>query len=319
MSRQINIVFSSHRVEFLSSMTQLMQQSDVIILEEAPNEMFRKMLMEEISIEKYLEDEIFEFPIFSHRFYEILQNLYREGKKILQVEPYMEKLLKIYDMFSEGKTPKDVELIPELNEVYELEKKATKELIDFYEASISKPFNDVIEFIKRFARADAERFRFRDSLRADAIVSLLPEKGKVFIEAGAIHQYLSKVLIEKLETNCKVNIFFALENKVKELTGKRWIFPPGDILTLKYIFNKKDNEAWENLLSARSLIYIMLIEKEEMLPNEREQTPHLLDEIEVVKLVNKLSFNDCERLYKKIRFKDKEEAKKIVNQIVLSR
>lgn len=319
MPDEINIVFTSHRVEFLPSMTKFMEQSDVIILEEAPNEGFTKMLKREISIEEYLEDEIFEFPKFSYSFYEILQDLYTKEKVILQIEPYMARLLKIYDMFSEGKKPEDIEAKPELNEVYEIEKRATKELIDFYEASISKSFIEIIEIVKRFAKVDAQRFRLRDKLRADAIISLLPKKGKVFIEAGAIHQYLSKVLSKKLTDCCKVNKVFSLEDKIKELTNKRWLFPPGDILTLRYIFEKKENEDVENLLSARSLTYIMLIEKEEMLPDEQNKFPHLLDEIEVVNLVNKLSFNDCEMLYRKIRFKNKDKAREIVSNFVLSK
>lgn len=316
MPDEVNIVFSSHRVEFLSSIYDLMKRSDLIIIEEAPNEMFKKMLKEEISIKEYLEEEIFEFPEFSCRFYEILKKLYRSGKEIIQIDPYMERLLKIYDLFSEGKMPEDVEKIAELKEVYEIEKKATKELIDFYEASISSPFSEIIERVKKFAKADAERFRLRDTLRAKAILDSLPEKVKVFIEAGAIHQYLGKLLSERLANHCKINKVFSLENKVKEITGKRWVFPPGDILTLRYIFTKRENEEWENLLSARSLIYIMLIEKEEMLPEEKNKTPHLIDEIKVVKLVNKLSFKDCERLYREIRFKNKEKAKEIVNTFV---
>lgn len=319
MHNEINIVFSSHRVEFLSSIYDWMEQSDIIILEEAPNEMFKKMLKEEISIEEYLEEEIFEFPEFSYRFYEILKKLYRSGKEIIQIEPYMERLLKIYALFSEGKMPDDIEKISELKEVYEVEKRATKELIDFYEASISSPFSEIIERVKKFARADAERFRLRDTLRANAIVNSLPEKGKVFIEAGAIHQYLGKLLFERLANHCKINKVFSLENKVKEITGKRWLFPAGDILTLRYIFKKRENEEWENLLSARSLIYIMLIEKEEILPDEKNKTPHLIDEIEVIRMVNRLSFNDCERLYREIRFRSKEKARKIVSNFISSR
>ncbi|GLI54108.1 hypothetical protein [Thermodesulfovibrio yellowstonii] len=87
MPDEINIVFSSHRIEFLASISDWMQQSDLIILEEAPNEMFKKMLKEEISIKEYLEEELFEFPEFSYRFYKILQELYKSGKEILQIEP----------------------------------------------------------------------------------------------------------------------------------------------------------------------------------------------------------------------------------------
>lgn len=310
MSR--SIVFSSHRVEFLPYLEKFMRQSDIIILEEAPNALFYEMLKGNVSIEDYLNEEIFEFPKFSFYFCKLLKKLYEEGKTILQIEPYIEMLLKIYEMFSEWKNPSQVESIPELNKVYEKEKKATKALIDFYEISIDKPFNEVVEAVKVFAKADAERFRFRDILRADAILNSLPPEGSICIEAGGIHQYLAEELSKKLS----INKVFLLEDLTKTFIGKKWTYPPGDILTLRYIFREKENEKLENLLSARALIYIMIIEKEEMLPKENVKTPHLLDEIRAVELVNKLSFQDCERIYSEIRFKSREKALKTVNHYI---
>ncbi len=315
----LNIVFSAHRVEFLTCIRNLMQQSDIIILEEAPSDSFREMLGGKISISKYLEDEIFEFPEFTARFCEILRELSKEGIEILQIEPYMERLLMIYDLFSLGKTPLDVENIPQLKEVYDAERKATKALIDFYEASLSSTFSDVVESVKIFARADAHRFRLRDELRAEAVLKQLPLKGRVFIESGAIHQYFGKILSQRLANRCRINKVFCLEDKVRQLTGKSWIFPPGDILTLRYIYGKKENPLVENLLIARSLIYIMLIEKREMFPTSQESTPHLVDEINVIKMVNKLSFKECEMLYREIRFKDKEKAREIIKIFLLSK
>jgi len=315
--KEFIIVFSSHRIEFLKFMEKFMQRCDTIILEEAPSLLFYEMLIDRISIKEYLQEEIFEFPNFSFRFYGMLKNLFKNGKKILQIEPYMERLLKIHEMFADGKTPKDISLTAELYEVYEIEKKATKSLIDFYEASISKSFNEIVEAVKTFAKADAERFRIRDMLRAEAISSF-QDSGRVFIEAGAIHQYLRKILLEKLN-NRKVLTVFALEDTVKNLTKRRWIFPPGDILTLRYIFEARENEELENLLSARALIYIMIIEKEEMFPTNEQPIPHLSDELRAIELVNKLSFKDCEKLYFEIRFKSRLKALNTVKDYVLKK
>uniref|UniRef100_A0A7C4AKE5 Uncharacterized protein n=1 Tax=Thermodesulfovibrio aggregans TaxID=86166 RepID=A0A7C4AKE5_9BACT len=315
--KEFIIVFSSHRIEFLKFMEKFMQRCDTIILEEAPSLLFYEMLSDRISIKEYLQEEIFEFPNFSFRFYGMLKNLFKNGKKILQIEPYMERLLKIHEMFADGKTPKDISLTAELYEVYEIEKKATKSLIDFYEASISKSFNEIVEAVKTFAKADAERFRIRDMLRAEAISSF-QDSGRVFIEAGAIHQYLRKILLEKLN-NRKVLTVFALEDTVKNLTKRRWIFPPGDILTLRYIFEARENEELENLLSARALIYIMIIEKEEMFPTNEQPIPHLSDELRAIELVNKLSFKDCEKLYFEIRFKSRLKALNTVKDYVLKK
>lgn len=307
------IVFSSHRIEFLKFMENVMQDSDIIILEEAPAPLFYEMLEGRIPLKDYLQEEIFEFPNFSFRFYELLKELYKQGKKILQIEPYMEKLLKIHKMFSEGRTPGDIICNEELDEVYEIEKKASKALIDFYEISLNKSFREIVEVVKIFARADAERFQIRDRMRAEAICGL-QDRGIVFIEAGAIHQYLRRILLEKLGGRLKT--VFALEDTVKKLTGKRWIFPPGDILTLRYIFGARENKELEDLLSARALIYIMLIEKEEMFPTEAQPTPHLVDEARAVEIVNKLSFSDCERLYHEIRFSSRRKALNLVKDYI---
>lgn len=313
MEQQITIVFSFHSIETLPILEKIMRQSDLIILEEAPNLSFEKMLKGEISIEDYLIEEMFDFPNFSFRFFQILQSLFKEGKKILQIEPYMERLLKIYKIFSDGKTPKDVELNPELNEVYAIEKKASKALIDFYEISINSSFQEVVEAVKVFTKADAERFRFRDILRAEAVLKSLPDKGRVFIEAGAIHQYFKKYLYEKLK-KLNISTVFTLEEIVKNITGKRWIFPPGDLLVLRYIYGAKENEELENILSARALIYITIIEKEEMIPTEENKFPHILDEIKAVQLVNRLDFQDCDKLYRHIRFTNRKKALNIVKK-----
>jgi len=315
--KEFIIVFSSHRIEFLKFMEEFMQRCDTIILEEAPSPLFYEMLSDRISIKEYLQEEIFEFPNFSFRFYGMLKNLFKNGKKILQIEPYMERLLKIHEMFADGKTPEDISSKAELYEVYEIEKKATKSLIDFYEASISKNFNEIIEAVKTFAKADAERFRIRDMLRAEAICNF-QDSGRVFIEAGAIHQYLRKILLEKLN-NRKVLTVFALEDTVKNLTKRRWVFPPGDILTLRYIFEARQNEELESLLSAKALIYIMIIEKEEMFPTTDQPIPHLSDELRAIELVNKLSFKDCEKLYFEIRFKSRLKALNTVKDYVLKK
>lgn len=312
MLNEINIAFTAHRVEFLPSMIDFMKKNDIIILEEAPNSNFQRMLKGEMSIDSYIEEELFDFPQFSYHFYENLQALYKKGKIIIQIEPYIERLIKIYNIFSEGKEPKDIEKYPELREVYEAEKKATKELINFYEASISKSFDEIIESVKRFAKADADRFRLRDYLRAEEIINKLPKEGKILIEAGAIHQYLRKIISLRLNKLYRVKGIFLLQNKIRKLTGKIWLFPPGDILTLRYIFNKKENKEWENLLSARSLIYILLIEKDEMLPSKTNKFPHLMDEIEVIKFIGKLSFDDCKNLYFQLRFLNKEKRKKFI-------
>lgn len=320
MSKQplITIGFSSHRIEVISFSRRLMENHDVIITEEAPNSRFKNMLNKKVSIDKYLSEIDSEFPEFSRHMYKLLREFYQKGKKILQIEPYIERLMKIHEMFFEGKEPYEVLEIPSLKEVYKTEKKTTGALIHFYESSMSKSFAEVIDTVKDFAHADAERFRIRDAMRAKAISEILPKDKAVYVEAGAIHVYLEKALRQILGRRWQIKSVFLLEPVVEELTGRIQVIAPGDILTEHYIFRKRKNEYFENLLAARSLIYIQILEKEEMAPSKAERTPHVKDEIRAIETVNKLTFAQCEEIYGKIRFKNRQQALEIVQNYLNS-
>ena len=296
----------------------LMEDHDVIITEEAPDPKFSAMLNKKISIVEYLSNSDYGFAEFSRRMYKLLRELHRKGKVILQVEPYMEKLMNIHEMFFDGKQPSDVLRITGLREVYEAEKNATGALLHFYESSMKNSFQNVIDAVRNFARADAERFRLRDAMRAKAIAKVLPVNKRVYVEAGAVHTHLEKALRRLLGTKYQIESLFLLKPVVQKLTGEKQIIAPGDILTEHYISRKRSNDEFETLLSARSLIYIQLLEKEEMIPSRSEKTPHIKDEIRVIELVNKLSFAQCEELYKKIRFRNRKQALEIIQDNVSS-
>lgn len=297
----ITIGFSSHRIESLPFTRRMMQKHDVIVIEEAPNPKFIDMLTKRISISEYVSEEDTAFPKFLHKMYGLLRELYLSGKKILQIEPYMEQLIRIHSMFSEGKKPSDVLMIPLMKEVYNSEREATEALLNFYESSREGPFSKVVEAVKNFARADAKRFRLRDKMRAEAIAKILPEYDNkmIFVEAGAMHIYLEEALKKELGGKSEVRSEFLLAPVFRRLIGKTQLLPPGDILTTHYIFCENIDEAYETLQAARSLIYILLLEKEEMVPSRVEKTPHINDEIRVIEFVNKLTLAQCEEFYKR--------------------
>jgi hypothetical protein len=311
-SSLITIGFSSHRIEMIPFAKRLMEDHDVIITEEAPDPKFSAMLNKKISIDEYLSNSDSGFPEFSSRMHKLLRELYRKEKVILQIEPYMEKLMNIHEMFFEGKKPSDVLKMPVLREVYKAEKNVTGALLHFYESSMKNSFQNVLDAVRNFARADAERFRLRDTMRAKAIARVLPENKRVYIEAGAVHIYLEKALRRLSGTKYQIESLFLLKPVVQKLTGKAQVLAPGDILTERYISHKKRNDEFETLLSARSLIYIQLLQKEEMIPSRSERTPHIKDEIRAIELVNKLSLEQCEELYKKIRFRNRQQVLEII-------
>jgi hypothetical protein len=302
------IGFTSHRIESLRFARSLMENHDVIIIEEAPAPGFRDMLEKKISINECIREGNMEFPKFSRRYYEFLRIFYKKGKKILQIEPYMERLMQIYEMFSDGKEPSDVIKISGMRKVYETERRATGALLNFYESSLNASFLKVVEAVKRFARVDAERFRLRDRMRARAIAKVLPDDKNIYVEAGAIHIYLVKVLRQITGRRFRIKVEFLLEPVIKKLTGKKQVLVPGDLLTIHYILHKKADKEYETLQAARSLIYIKLIKKDEMIPSRAGHSPHVEDEIKVNELVSKLTIAQCEEMYWKIRAQGREKA-----------
>jgi len=304
----ITIGFSSHRVESIPFAKTLMEDHNFIILEDAPTREFNDMLRKRISIDAYVREEETEFPEFSRRNCKVLRLLHQKGKEILQIEPYTEQLMQIHSLFSEGKYPPDILKIKGLKSVYETERKATAALIHFYEASASGTFQKVVEAVKNFARADAERFRLRDTMRAKAIAKILFHKKKVYIEAGGMHIYLEKALKKILHKRFCIQTAYVLGPAIRKIKGTSDFLAPGDLLTIHYISNKRKNDKYETLLAARSLIYIKLLVTEEMLPSKHEKTPHIKDEIMVNDMVKGLSKSQCEDLFGKIRFRNRQKS-----------
>ncbi|UCD31623.1 MAG: hypothetical protein JSV38_12650 [Desulfobacterales bacterium] len=77
-------------------------------------------------------------------------------------------------------------------------------------------------------------------------------------------------------------------------------------------------ECLANLLAARSLIYTQLIQTEEMFPDHSNMAPHCSDEALVNNLVDRMGFEDCQRIYSKIRFKNRLESLDLVESYIRS-
>jgi len=183
----ITIGFSSHHVETLPFVHEQMERHQAIVLEEPPSPHFPAMLRGTLSINDYIMELDSAFPEFERRMCELLRELYKRGGRIVQVEPYLEKLLQIHELFAAGKTVEQVMQEDGLKEVYLVEKSATGALISYYALSVDGPFEVVVAAVKNFARADALRLTLRERLRARAIASLHKPAEQMYVEAGYIH------------------------------------------------------------------------------------------------------------------------------------
>jgi len=311
----ITIGFSSHHVEALPYAREQMERHQTIILEEPPSPSFGQMLQGTKPLDDYLLELDSGFPEFDRRMHQLLIEFHRQGKRILQMEPYLERLLQIHELFADGNTPDTVLGMTELRDVYLAEKHATGALISFYALSMKAPFEGVVEGVKRFARADAMRLVLRERLRARAIAEIVRAGESTYVEAGYIHYPLYRFLRQETGGRQEIRVAFLLAPLVRKLGGKRRNLGPGDVLTLHYAFDKKLFEASASLLAARSLIYIKLINQEELLPGESE-TPHSEDEVMVNRLVDQLDFEQCRDLFDRIRLADRRKALELTRAFI---
>jgi hypothetical protein len=289
-----------------------MRKHDAIFLEEPPESNFLPMLQGSIAIDDYLTPLDVEYPEFSSRMCRLLRNLHAAGKKIYQVEPFLQVLVGIHHFFAEGHLPAELAKDSIEYPVYQVERKATGSLLAYYQTAIGGSFEETLSSIINFARADAARFRLRDSLRAQALAPLIVRYSSAYVEAGAIHFQLRQLLRQKLPKPNRVQPVFTAEFALKEPIAARYLYGPGDLLTLQFIFHPTMPENGRHrLLAARSMVYAKVVEKNEITAGPGK-FPHLLDEMECIKSTGELSLQDCGVLFPRLRRANSAEARQIV-------
>ncbi|MBW2466210.1 MAG: hypothetical protein JRF02_02830 [Deltaproteobacteria bacterium] len=308
---QVTLAFSTHRPETIPFAASYMQRHDAIILEEPPSPYFTSMLEGRHSIDEYILWTDFEFPSFARQICRQLRDLHKDRKVILQVDPYMEILGRVHDFFADGGSPEGISKDSSEKVVYEAERAWTGALLHFYKQSVRASFEDVVEAVQEFARIDAARGRLRDRLRAEMLAKIVPDFHSTYVEAGYIHFYLQRELRRRLPATCTLTPIYLMEPVIRPLLDRRQVLGPGDLLTLLYTYRPSYQGVTATLLAAKSLIYIKILEKGEI-PTSDGPFPHTRNEIDSARLIADLSFEDCRRLYAKIRWKKTAEAREIV-------
>ena len=219
---------------------------------------------------------------------------------MLQVDPFLERLVRIHDRFEQGWTPSRVEADPLLSEVYRAERSWTAALLQYYESATRDGFDAVLAALLAFSRADAARGRLRDRLRAEALASLLPADRSVYVEAGEIHLALVGELRSRLEPARAVRSMHVMQPVVERLSGRRRCPGPGDKLTMLFTMRPDYRGPRADLLAARALIHVKILHKNEI-DSPQGQVPHTVNEIECNRLVESLSRDECRQLFEKVR------------------
>jgi hypothetical protein len=236
------------------------------------------------------------------------RKLYAEGIRFVQVEPFLERLLEIHGKFADGHSPGAIENNPVLLPVYAAEKRATRDLVDYYAAAADRSFETVLSTLKRFARSDAERFRLRDNLRAFALSDHVLQTQSIYVEAGTMHVWLRKQLRWLYSKVHRIHCLHLMKEESRTLTGRGVLLGPGDMLTWIYLFKPHARSERCDRLAAQSLIYNKVITKHE-LSAESETFAHLRDEWRAIQTVRRLAISDCASLFPEIRHVGTVEAR----------
>jgi hypothetical protein len=242
----------------------------------------------------------------------LMRDLRQEGKQIYQVEPFLKILLDIHDFFAEGHEPAEIKKETVQYPVYVAERNATKALLAYYETAMTGSFEETTAATITFARMDAARFRLRDLLRAREIGSLIRSHASTYVEAGAIHYPLKRLLRRHVSHQVRVRSLFLADDALKKPGECGHLHAPGDRLTLYYMFHPnvaETNGEW--VLAARSIIYSKIIAKDE-LTGDADGFPHLRDELACIRSVERLSLDDCRRVFPLVRRANSSDARKIV-------
>ena len=182
----------------------------------------------------------------------LLRELKTEGKKIFQVEPFLEILLGIHEFFADGHHPGELQKDSVQYPVYLAERDVTRALLAYYQTAMNGSFEKTLEAVKQFARLDAARFRLRDSLRAQALAPLVKKYPSAYIEAGVIHYPLWRLLRRQLPPPNRLRVIFLANAALKTLGRKGHMYGPGEQLTLLYIFHSNFRQPRrEAVLAAR--------------------------------------------------------------------
>jgi hypothetical protein len=143
------------------------------------------------------------------------------------------------------------------------------------------------------------------------MASVVGSYESVYVEAGELHVVLLPELRRQIPSTTRLLPVYLMDPAVRQFGGKRRALGPGDILTLIYGFRPGYQGPRAELLAARNLIHVKILNKEEM-EGEEGLFPHTWDQIESNRLVEDLSYPECRELFLEIRSLTTEEAKERV-------
>ncbi len=315
---RITLGLCMHRPETLPLLAAAMEGHDAIFVEDLPGAEFDAMLNGQMSIDDYLQEMDAEYPRFSRGFCELLRERRAAGVSVRAVEPFLEELTAIHFFLADGGKPEEIPPDTPKGRVYAVEKAATGALIHYYDKAMSGRFREAVAAVRQFARADAERFRLREEMRAEALANAAVNHESVFVEAGDIHYGLYPELRRRLPPSSRLFFQFVTADIARNLWGGSHLYGPGDQLTLLYRFHPESRDRRADAWGARAIIYAKVLEKEET-EGEGEDFPHARSMVRATRTVERLSIAECNLLFPAIRRAGTRRSREIVTEFLAER
>ncbi|MEN2974676.1 MAG: hypothetical protein ABDH32_03745 [Candidatus Caldarchaeales archaeon] len=284
----VKVVFLAHRVEFLKLLEEEIKGYHTLVLEEPDDENLKNFLNGYISLEEYVKLSNTGFPLYAVHQALLMKKLHSKGVEIIQIEPYLTIMEKIYQSIETGKFEEYI-LDPNVKRVLEIEKEVVRALIEYQEEFMKGEFNGLVNKVIEFSKKDARRFKLRDLMRAEAVAASRLDD-RVVVEAGYMHILLPVYLEEKGVRVSTIN----LVEKACKILNSRYLENPGDILTKAYITERELGDE-ERLKAAQSIIYQLLISRDEKEPTSEVLFPHLIEELKIIDEVDEMSYEECRR------------------------
>jgi hypothetical protein len=315
---QITLGLCMHRPETLPLLADAMEGHDAIFVEDLPGAEFDAMLDGQMSIDDYLLESDAEYPIFSRGFCELLRERKGAGVAVRAVEPFMEELTTIHLFLADGGKPSEISSETRRGRVYAAEKAATGALIHYYDKAMTGRFREAVAAVQQFAKTDAERFRLREEMRAEALAAAAADYESVFVEAGDIHYGLYPELRRRLAPPSRPSFQLVTGEIARSLWGRSHLYGPGDQLTLLYRFHPESRDRRADAWGARAIIYAKVLEKEEI-EGESEGFPHARSMVRATRTVERLSIAECNLLFPAIRRAGTRRSREIVTEFLAER
>ena len=312
MNTQLTLGFTVFRPETAPFAARAMAGHELIILEEPQTPGFEEMLQGKLPIEDYLMLTDFEFPEYAREQCRTLQHLHSLGATVMQIHPWMDELIGVHEFFAAGNTPAQIPRGGKAWNVYSREHEWSRKLLAFYTAAGKKDFKGILAAVTEFARADAEKIRDMDQDRAAAVAKTVAGRSSVYVECGAIHHTMIGLLIKMLGHG-RIKAVHLMEEVCKKRYGVRRLIPPGDLLTFRYLVRAPEDSAQEALLSARTMIYNRLMEKDEKFESAYPH-PHMDAEALVLQVISGLDTERCREIFERIRHMGVRESLALVLQ-----